>query len=321
MKRKLNRVGLNTLTISIPSKWVKKHNLSAGDELTLSEGERDLIVSVEKPAKKIKSARLNLDKFNKMMVNRFFHEFYREGVEEIVVHHTRPTLIDYKEQAEKEIPVDQHIKRLIERFIGMEITSQTQGKIVIQSLMAQDEAEKIDVVKRRIYYLIKEYLEEFLKAMDSDFESFHQKNYDYHDNIVKFICYYLRLLHFSDISSEMKSRLFGLYTIVDKMIDKLRHTSERVAEQKKITKNTKEMLGLIFNLFLDQFDAILKENFSTSDLESLIRKRYDVVHTIHNKKFNDREMHILLECKILMDTIVDFSETYVALHAQNYLNY
>ncbi|MFP4424047.1 MAG: AbrB/MazE/SpoVT family DNA-binding domain-containing protein [Candidatus Woesearchaeota archaeon] len=321
MKRKLNRVGLNTLTISIPSKWAKKNNLSAGDELRVNEGEQELIVSVEKPAKKIKSARLDLDKFNKMMVNRFFHEFYRQGVEEIVVHYTKPNLIDYKDQGEKEIPVDQHIKRLIERFIGMEIISQTQGKIVIQSLMAKDEAEKIDVVKRRIYYLIKEYLEEFLKAMDSDFEAFHQKNYDYHDNIVKFICYYLRLLHFSDTSPEMKSRLFGLYTIIDKMIDKLRHTSERVAEKKKITKNTKEMLNLIFNLFLDQFDAVLKDNFSKKDLEDLIKKRYEVVHAIHGKKFNDSEMHILLECKILMDTIVDFSETYVALHAEDYLSY
>ncbi|MGM5488878.1 MAG: hypothetical protein ACQESG_08070, partial [Nanobdellota archaeon] len=138
---------------------------------------------------------------------------------------------------------------------------------------------------------------------------------------VKFICYYLRLLHFSEIPSELKSRLFGLYTIIDKMIDKLRHTSERVNEQKTITKKTKEMLRLIFTLFIDQFDAVLKENFSTNDLEKLIKKRYEVVHEIHKMKFNDNELHILLECKILMDTIVDFSETYVAIHMEHYMGH
>ncbi|MGM5488726.1 MAG: AbrB/MazE/SpoVT family DNA-binding domain-containing protein, partial [Nanobdellota archaeon] len=216
MKRKLNRVGQNTLTVSVPSRWVKRHGLTAGDELTLAEQDTDLTISVGKPNKRIKKTVINLDRFNKMMVNRFFHEFYRQGVEEIVVKYTNPTLLDYKKKGENLVPVDQHIKRLIERFIGMEITSHTKGKIVIQSLMSQDEAAKIDVIKRRIYYLVKEYLEEFISAMDGDFAAFHAKNYDYHDNIVKFICYYLRLLHFSEIPSELKSRLFGLYTIIDK---------------------------------------------------------------------------------------------------------
>ena len=320
MKRKLNKVGNNTLTISLPMKWVKQHSLKPGDELTLVEEDRNLLLSMDQPLRKVKRATLDLDKFNKMMVNRFLQELYRQGVEEIVIRYTRPDLVDYKSKGRKYVPVTQYIKKVIERFIGLEITSQTKGKIVIQSLMTHDEEEKIDVIKRRIFYLIKEYLEEFISAMDHDFSEFHEKNYDYHDNIVKFICYYLRLLNFSKQPSEIKSRLFGLYTIIDKMIDKLRHTAERVNSQKKVTKRTKEMLQMIFDLFLEQFDAVLKENLSTLQLEKLIRKRYEVVHQINSKKLSDEEMHVLLECKIMMDTIVDFSETYVALHMQDYMS-
>ncbi|MCK5630481.1 MAG: AbrB/MazE/SpoVT family DNA-binding domain-containing protein, partial [Nanoarchaeota archaeon] len=36
MKRKVNKVGQNTLTVSLPSKWVKKLNIKPGDELELA---------------------------------------------------------------------------------------------------------------------------------------------------------------------------------------------------------------------------------------------------------------------------------------------
>ena len=35
MKRKVNRVGQNTLTVSLPSKWARKYNIKAGDEIVV----------------------------------------------------------------------------------------------------------------------------------------------------------------------------------------------------------------------------------------------------------------------------------------------
>ena len=37
MKRKINRVGPNTLTVSLPSKWAKRYGLRKGDEINLEE--------------------------------------------------------------------------------------------------------------------------------------------------------------------------------------------------------------------------------------------------------------------------------------------
>ena len=37
MKRKVNRVGANTLTVSLPSKWAMKYGIKAGDEIEGNE--------------------------------------------------------------------------------------------------------------------------------------------------------------------------------------------------------------------------------------------------------------------------------------------
>ncbi|MDP7323990.1 MAG: AbrB/MazE/SpoVT family DNA-binding domain-containing protein [Candidatus Woesearchaeota archaeon] len=44
MKRKVNLVGINTLTVSLPSKWVKEHNIRKGDELEMRSENDSLII-------------------------------------------------------------------------------------------------------------------------------------------------------------------------------------------------------------------------------------------------------------------------------------
>ena len=42
MKRKINLVGQNTLTVSLPTKWAKRYNLKKGDEVEVSEEEKNI---------------------------------------------------------------------------------------------------------------------------------------------------------------------------------------------------------------------------------------------------------------------------------------
>ncbi|MBN1544533.1 AbrB/MazE/SpoVT family DNA-binding domain-containing protein [Candidatus Woesearchaeota archaeon] len=318
MKRKVNRVGQNTLTVSLPAKWVKNTGIKAGDELDIEEEGNNLILVKEKPAKKIKTVVLNIDTFNKMLLNRYFHEFYRQGVEEIILKFTKEKMPDYK--SGPSIYIDKHVKKLVERFIGLEITSQTKNKIVLQSLMGEEEHGKMDVVQKRVYFLVKEFLDEFVNAIDGDFEKFRLAAYDYHDNIAKFSYYYLRLLHLSDIPEDKKARLFGLFMTIDKAMDKVRHTSERVFEMKKMTPDVKSYLKEIFSLFLEQFDMIFKQNYSIEDLNGLIKRRYSLVKKVESAKFNEPALKTISECKMLLDTMVDFSETYVSINTEKYIS-
>jgi len=317
MKRKVNLAGPTTLTVSLPSKWAKQHNIKKGDEIEVEDIGNSLTISKEKKSRKLQRATINLDRFDCLLVNRFVCELYRQGAEEIVIQFTKEKIPDYKNRREMEI--DKHIKWLVQRFIGMEIVSQTKNKIVLQSLMADEEQSKIDIVQKRIYFLTKEFLEEFISAMDATFSKFHERSYDYHDNIAKFTYYYLRLLNFSDLSEDKKSRLFGLFMIIDKMMDKVRHASERVSEMKCATPKIRVSVKEIFSFFLEEFEAITRENYSLDELEALVKKRYSIVKRINSEKYSYEEMKVIAECKIMLDTIVDFSETYAALHLPEYI--
>ena len=55
MKRKINRVGYSTLTVSLPSKWAKQYGLKPGDEVEISEDGRTLRIEAKKGAKKKKT--------------------------------------------------------------------------------------------------------------------------------------------------------------------------------------------------------------------------------------------------------------------------
>ena len=55
MKRKIIKQGHNTLTVTLPSDWVKKLNLKSGDEIDVLENENSLILNgFEKNKEKIK---------------------------------------------------------------------------------------------------------------------------------------------------------------------------------------------------------------------------------------------------------------------------
>jgi phosphate uptake regulator len=317
MKRKVNRVGKNTLTVSLPSVWVKNLEIKQGDDLYVTEESRKLILSQDNLGRRKKVANISLEDINKHMLSRHLHEFYRQGIEEISIRFSRDKIKDYKNN--KDVDVLKCVKGLVDRFIGMEIVSHTKDKIVLQSLMSAEEFQKLPVVQKRIYFLIKEFFQEFVSSMGLNFKEFHSKSYDYHDNIAKFTYYYMRLLHFSDMKEGTKTRLFSLFMIIDKIIDKVRHTSERVNEMKKITPKIKNYVEEVFNLFLEQFDFINKPKFFLNEVEPFVMKRYALVERINKEKFSEEELKVISECKVMLDTVNDFSETHVALHIEKHV--
>ena len=318
MKRKINRVGQNTLTVSLPSKWAQKHNLKPGQEIDVDEEGKSLVLNVKKGVKRAKKARLNLDGLSHVTINRFIDEFYRQGVEEITLKFAKETIKNFKKN--KDVEVDKHIRNIARRYIGLEVISKTSDKIVLQSIITKEESEKIEVVEKRVYFLIKDLIDEFIKALDGDFSKFHDKVYDYHDNIAKFSNYYFRLLNFSDLSDEKKSRLFGLFIVIDKIIDKIRHASERVDEMKKITDKIKKYIKEIYLIFLEQFDMILKKGYSVEELTDLIKRRYSLVKKVNSEKFKDDEIKVISECNLLLNAVNDFTEAYVALNIDKYVS-
>ena len=54
MERKVNKVGINTLTVSLPSKWTENNNIEKGDSLDVIEDKNSITFSKGQDKKKIK---------------------------------------------------------------------------------------------------------------------------------------------------------------------------------------------------------------------------------------------------------------------------
>lgn len=314
MRRKINRVGQNTLTVSLPSKWVKTTGLKAGDEIDVVEDNKSLIISSEGKSLSLnkKRAKVNVDGFCKVMVSRIIQELYFEGLDEIEIRYNESYIDDFKKG--NKIKIDQHINKLLNRLIGIEIIEQSTGKIILGSLMDHETVSDVNIIQKRLFFLIKNLVDEFLLALDENFEEFNKGLYDYHDNITKFTLYYLRLLKSSNISDGKKMRLFSLFMAIDGIIDKIRHTGERIVEIKKITKLTKETISDCFGLFIEFFDMILKSKISLPEIKKIINKRYNLVNKVLKTKYNTDEIKITMEARVMLDIMGDFLEAYTSIN-------
>lgn len=300
MKRKINRVGQNTLTVSLPSKWVAEQKLKKGDELDITLDNACLIFSKAEQHKEKKEITLNIDSFNYHALGRALDVLYKAHYDKIILTYSKEEI--YYEKKEQNINLRSLINKFVNRFIGAEITAQSATKTEIECFITE-ESPDLDKIEKRIYFLLKEMGDELLTSIGSDYKKFHDISYDHHDNIARFINYFLKVLHNSHKSEEEKKIAFTFYTLIDQIVDKIRHLSEAIHEN-GCTPKVKKYLNDILEFFFEQFIALHKIQITPE----LIRKRYHLKKKIHNESFNAKELRVISEVSPCMDTLNIFSE-------------
>ena len=155
MKRKLVRQGHATLTISLPSKWLKTFNLSAGNEIDMDEEGNQLIISAGKGTV-IEKGALDTSGLGTLLV-RCIAAMYKKGYDEITLNLESP------EQIEK-------IQELLQKyFMGFEIVSQGKSTCTIKTISKGME-EEFDALLRRIFLVQKGMGTDFVEAVkESDY--------------------------------------------------------------------------------------------------------------------------------------------------------
>ncbi len=178
MKRRVVLHGSSTLTISLPSDWVKRFNVGKGDELNLEEYGKELRISTESTGFEQKQIDIeNLERVGKS----FITSSYRQGYDEID--------FSYKDNNYLET-----IQNLISREItGFEVVRNQNNRCVIKDLTGHNRDE-FDTALRRTWLLMLDLSNESLNAIKKgeckDLKSI--KLIDY--SINKFSNYCLRIL-------------------------------------------------------------------------------------------------------------------------------
>jgi len=107
MKRKVNLVGPATLTISLPSDWVKKQKIRKGDELDIEEKGNNLIIS-NKCAVSDKVINISIPLISEKYCREKITKLYREGYSTINISYEDPRVLI-------------RVKSIVENLIGADI--------------------------------------------------------------------------------------------------------------------------------------------------------------------------------------------------------
>lgn len=149
MKRKIVRQGVATLTVSLPSKWTKKFNLTNGDEVDVEERDAVLVISSEKSPENKREV-LDLSKFS-ILLKRIVIAKYLKGVDEIEVKF---------DTADK----GRVLQKRIRDTIGMEVINQGKDFLVIKDISGGAKAD-FDPILKRVFSMLNAVIEESLNSL------------------------------------------------------------------------------------------------------------------------------------------------------------
>lgn len=144
MRRKLSSHGPSSMTVSLPSSWIKQNNLKKGEELEVIEEENNIIIKLvitTNNTKIIEASFIGLDKDTSEDLILVLH---KKGYDEIKM------LIDNPDKI-KEIHAF-----LNQMQLGFEIIKQESDSITIRNI-SNPEIEQFDNLFRRVFRITIEY--------------------------------------------------------------------------------------------------------------------------------------------------------------------
>jgi phosphate uptake regulator len=252
MKRKINRVGQNTLTVSLPSKWVKDLNLKAGDELNIKDEGKKLIISPDdikndNPTEII----LDIDYDDKIYIRSLLGAMYRKGYD----------IIRIRYEDDKIFKI---VKECTNHLIGFEIMEQGNKFCIIQSFLHESEKEfentvykMINIIKTSINTLTEDYKNNnLINLKDMD---------DYRYNGWKLRDYALRILYKKKLYCEINSAYETILWTLEKINRDFMEIYEDIVKKEiKYNKDISKYIDQVSNFFL-----YFAKNISSTEIKKI----------------------------------------------------
>ncbi len=270
MKRKLVKQGLRALTMTLPTEWLVKHSLKAGDELSVIEIDNSLSISAE-GIPSLKDITVDISGLYPRLADRFIARAYQKGYDKITVKFDSPELL-------------MAIKNKIPELMGFEILNITKDSLEIQ-VLSHDLSLDFDVLLRRAWLTLKEMsntLGDAWKAGDN--AALNALTYQ-DTEVNKYLYFCLRYLNKSQkIMNFGRSILYYQLENLEDLGDELKLMGQLLATEKPdasvqaILKQLNQQLALSYEFFysphknkaLESFDLNKRMN---AELEELFGKK------------------------------------------------
>lgn len=329
MKRKIIKQGHNTLTVTLPSKWVKDLNLNAGDEIELIEKDKSILITSEKHNGEIKRAEFDVSNMDIPIIWKHFMSVYREGYDEVKVKFDPKSELEspykfmtehrfdtrYKKSYEKK-PIMSSLQEFVNRFIGFEIIEQSKDFVLIKDMGAPT-AKEFDNSLRRVFLLFQQMAEETLDAIEKGDPSNLIGMHDIDINLDKFHDYCVRVLNkIGNQNSKKTSLLFATLYLLEMAGDEFKNIAIHLINDinkpkfdniKKMVELIKEQIGNYYDLFY-KFDEEKVRKISDLDIKTYLgvpaiykKASEDEKEIFHHLRMIGRYINSLMELRIEME--------------------
>ena len=326
MKRKIIRQGHNTMTLTLPSDWIKRFNLEAGSEVDLIERDNGLFISSEKKNEH-RAIEFDIDSFDIPTIWKYFMGIYREGYDEVKVKFN-PSMkvgspykffsqhkldIKYKKETETK-PIVEFLTELITRFIGWEIIDYGADYVLIKE-MTEPTSKEFDNSLRRVFLLIEQMADEVTAALKSGNRKSLTHIHNVDINVDKFHDYCIRILNkVGNKEARKTSLLFSTLYLLEMLGDEYKTISHHLVQDYSdadfksiidVADSIKEEIYLFYDLFykFDKEKVIHMSELDKGRYFNVSKKKVnekEAIEIFHHLRTIARYINALLELRIEM---------------------
>ncbi|MAH42228.1 hypothetical protein CL614_00685 [archaeon] len=281
MKRKVIKQGHNTLTITLPSKWVEKNTIVPGEEVEVNEQGRGLMVEKNgNGTGEISSINVDITGLPPALIWRYVSSAYRLGYDEIRVsgieagekkiysafsYNTLDCLKDSTKTSIDKYPLSsmEAVSSCVNRLVGMELIEQKNKYCIIKDLSEITDKEFHNAIKR-IFMLLNTEATDIGEGLDGQKEGL-KAIHLIDTNLDRFEDYCFRVLNKKGYEDCKKTSIvYSLVFTLELLGDEFKKLAVHILENKKKSSSgirklyevQKEQLNLFHKLFFD-FDKEL----------------------------------------------------------------
>lgn len=240
MRRKVIIHGPSSMTVSLPSTWVKQHNIQKGGELDVYEEDEGLIIKPVCSNNSVKSTEVSLIGLDDHTKRDLLISLHKKGYDEIKINFDKQNMV-------KEL-----YAFLNNMQLGFEIIKQDQESITIRNI-SNPESEQFDNLFRRIFRITIEYLKK-IEAIINNTEDMTHSCLLYETSIMRISNYCKRII----IKDKRQNACF-LYAI----INDLNHVAHNLT---LLLDEIKEMNGTPSKQFCAKFSEVCELTISIYNL-------------------------------------------------------
>ncbi len=258
MKRKVNKVGKNTLTVSLPSKWANKYNVEKGHEIDVIEEGTTLHLCLEDFELNKGSIVIDIPT-EKHYMRRLMNAPYIKGFDEIRMNFNDRKIFD-------------RIQRDAKILLGFEIMEHDDNHCILRNVSKGLESQ-FETMLNRLFHIVMSFNKEILiRLKDNDFKDLKSLDeYERTANRINLFC--KRMVNKNLVSNKTinNTAIYTVQTSIERVADELKGILDFLIKSNnkkiKMSKNTKELFNLVqesLSVSYDKFKSFLKgKNYLT----------------------------------------------------------